>query len=385
MKACKGECGGQLLCWSCCFLSNAPICGPVTQTCLNRRASHLQHALPPPMPESSQADSRHKNGDQSPDVKSYQVQYYHQTYIIKIMDITAYFLSLLSDWLERALPLVGFFGGRVWIANRGLSTGIHTGLGHIQRDNGSDSVPIVALPLPDRTRAIYICSVVSLYLSAISSYVSRVLCLQIVNIRGWYSALSWECCYHLLRLLLRVSHKQGSQFRPEWWWERKKGGFGFTIPGSWPQTLQWLGEEKEETEVVGSPPLLTWISHSLFIHRPSSLWSAGSESAVNNSNYCIIAATSIVLNSLWSPQCLWSLTHLIIMPMNVKKGDQSHNFKITWMWTRNQSAGPGKLKTVWKVWECCKCKVWVSPRSMLVVWESPFKCNFPVIAHFQIK
>ena len=175
MKACKGECGGQLLCWSCCFLSNAPICGPVTQTCLNRRASHLQHALPPPMPESSQADSRHKNGDQSPDVKSYQVQYYHQTYIIKIMDITAYFLSLLSDWLERALPLVGFFGGRVGIANRGLSTGIHTGLGHIQRDNGSDSVPIVALPLPDRTRAIYICSVVSLYLSAISSYVSRVL------------------------------------------------------------------------------------------------------------------------------------------------------------------------------------------------------------------
>ena len=131
--------------------------------------------------------------------------------------------------------------------------------------------------------------------------------------------------------------------------------------------------------------LLTWISHSLFIHRPSSLWSAGSESAVNNSNYCIIAATSIVLNSLWSPQCLWSLTHLIIMPMNVKKGDQSHNFKITWMWTRNQSAGPGKLKTVSKVWECCKCKVWVSPRSMLVVWESPFKCNFPVIAHFQIK
>ena len=45
----------------------------------------------------------------------------------------------------------------------------------------------------------------------------------------------------------------------------------------------------------------TWISHSLFIHRPSSLWSAGSESAVNNSNYCIIAA-SIVLNALWSPQ-----------------------------------------------------------------------------------
>ena len=128
-----------------------------------------------PMPESSQADSRHKNGDQSPDVKSYQVQYYHQTYIIKIMDITAYFLSLLSDWLERALPLVGFFGGRVWIANRGLSTGIHTGLGHIQRDNGSDSVPIVALPLPDRTRAIHICPFVSSYLSAISSYISHVL------------------------------------------------------------------------------------------------------------------------------------------------------------------------------------------------------------------
>ena len=175
MKACKGECGGQLLCWSCCFLSNAPICGPVTQTCLNRRASHLQHALPPPMPESSQADSRHKNGDQSPDVKSYQVQYYHQTYIIKIMDITAYFLSLLSDWLEPGLPLVGFFGGRLWIANRGLSTGIHTGLGHIQRDNGSDSVPIVALPLPDRTRAIHICPFVSWYLSAISSCISRVL------------------------------------------------------------------------------------------------------------------------------------------------------------------------------------------------------------------
>ena len=122
-----------------------------------------------------------------------------------------------------------------------------------------------------------------------------------------------------------------------------------------------------------------------FIIHSTSLWSAGSESAVNNSNYCIIAATSIVLNSLWSPQCLWSLTHLIIMPMNVKKGDQSHNFKITWMWTRNQSGGPGKLKTVSKVWECCKCKVWVSPRSMLVVWESPFKCNFPVIAHLQIK
>ena len=90
------------------------------------------------MPESSQADSRHKNGDQSPDVKSYQVQYYHQTYIIKIMDITAYFLSLLSDWLERGLPLAGFFGGRLGPANRSLSTGIHTGLGHIQRDNGSD-------------------------------------------------------------------------------------------------------------------------------------------------------------------------------------------------------------------------------------------------------
>ena len=128
-----------------------------------------------PMPESSQADSRHKNGDQSPDVKSYQVQYYHQTYIIKIMDITAYFLSLLSDWLERALPLVGFFGGRVVIANRRVSTGIHTGLGHIQRDNGSDSVPIVALPSPDRTRAIHICPFVSSYLSAISSYISRVL------------------------------------------------------------------------------------------------------------------------------------------------------------------------------------------------------------------
>ena len=93
---------------------------------------------PSPMPESSQADSRHKKGDQSPDVKSYQVQYYHQTYIIKIMDITAYFLSLLSDWLERGLPLAGFFGGRVGPANRSLSTGIHTGLGHIQRDNGSD-------------------------------------------------------------------------------------------------------------------------------------------------------------------------------------------------------------------------------------------------------
>ena len=130
---------------------------------------------PLPMPESSQADSRHKNGDQSPDVKSYQVQYYHQTYIIKIMDITAYFLSLLSDWLEPGLPLVGFFGGRLWIANRGLSTGIHTGLGHIQRDNGSDSVPIVALPLPDRTRAIHICPFVSWYLSAIRSCISRVL------------------------------------------------------------------------------------------------------------------------------------------------------------------------------------------------------------------
>ena len=128
-----------------------------------------------PMPESSQADSRHKNGDQSPDVKSYQVQYYHQTYIIKIMDITAYFLSLLSDWLERGLPLVGFFGGRVGIANRGVSTGIHTGLGHIQRDNGSDSVPIVALPLPDRTRAIHICPFVSSYLSAIGSCISCVL------------------------------------------------------------------------------------------------------------------------------------------------------------------------------------------------------------------
>ena len=116
-----------------------------------------------------------KYHDQSPDVKSYQVQYYHQTYIIKIMDITAYFLSLLSDWLERGLPLAGFFGGRLGPANRSLSTGIHTGLGHIQRDNGSDSVPIVALPLPDRTRAIHICPFVSSYLSAISSYISCVL------------------------------------------------------------------------------------------------------------------------------------------------------------------------------------------------------------------
>ena len=46
--------------------------------------------------------------------------------------------------------------------------------------------------------------------------------LRIVNIRGCYSALSWECCYHLLRLLLRVSHKQGSQFRPEWGWGEGK-------------------------------------------------------------------------------------------------------------------------------------------------------------------
>ena len=138
-----------------------------------------------PMPESSQADSRHKNGDQSPDVKSYQVQYYHQTYIIKIMDITAYFLSLLSDWLERALPLVGFFGGRVWIANRGLSTGIHTGLGHIQRDNGSDSVPIVALRLPDRTRAVHICSFFIVCIVGRRLLYSWFYCVgQIVNIQG---------------------------------------------------------------------------------------------------------------------------------------------------------------------------------------------------------
>ena len=126
------------------------------------------HPLPA-NPGSSQADSRHKNGDQSPDVKSYQVQYYHQTYIIKIMDITAYFLSLLSDWLERGLPLAGFFGGRLGPANRSLSTGIHTGLGHIQRDNGSDSVPIVALRLPDRTRVVHICSLFILYLLAADS------------------------------------------------------------------------------------------------------------------------------------------------------------------------------------------------------------------------
>ena len=63
----------------------------------------------------------------------------------------------------------------------------------------------------------------------------------------------------------------------------------------------------------------TWISHSLFIHRPSSLWSTDSESAVNNSNYCIIAVASIVLRALWSPQSLRSLTRPIIKVMNVKR------------------------------------------------------------------
>ena len=42
------------------------------------------------------------------DLKSNQLQNYPQTYIIKIMDIMAYFLSLLLDWLNQRFSLDHF-------------------------------------------------------------------------------------------------------------------------------------------------------------------------------------------------------------------------------------------------------------------------------------
>ena len=50
---------------------------------------------------------------QTTDLKSNQVQNYHRTYIIQIMDIRAYFLSLLLDRLDTRTPLASFlFIGR---------------------------------------------------------------------------------------------------------------------------------------------------------------------------------------------------------------------------------------------------------------------------------
>ena len=47
------------------------------------------------------------------DLKSNQVRNYHRTYIIQIMDIRAYFLSLLLDRLHTRIPLASFlFIGR---------------------------------------------------------------------------------------------------------------------------------------------------------------------------------------------------------------------------------------------------------------------------------
>ena len=42
------------------------------------------------------------------DLKSNQVRNYHRTYIIQIMDIRAYFLSLLLDRLHTRIPLASF-------------------------------------------------------------------------------------------------------------------------------------------------------------------------------------------------------------------------------------------------------------------------------------
>ena len=51
---------------------------------------------------------KNRASDWGTDLKSNQLQNYHQTYIIKIMDITAYFLSLLLDWLNQRLSLDNF-------------------------------------------------------------------------------------------------------------------------------------------------------------------------------------------------------------------------------------------------------------------------------------
>ena len=99
-----------------------------------------------------------------------------------------------------------------------------------------------------------------------------------------------------------------------------KQGLELTVQASWDR--YWGGRGRRILGRLQAGRItfaFTWISHSLFIHRPSSLWSADSESAVNNSNYCIIAVASIVLRALWSPQSLRSLTRPIIKVMNVKR------------------------------------------------------------------
>ena len=212
---------GRLLCWSCCFLSNAPICAVplLKRVWIAHSPICSMHPLPA-NPGSSQADSRHKNGDQSP--------MWNHT---KSSIIIRHTLSKL--WTSRLISChysqIGWSGDCHWsaflVAGSSRPIGVWAQLytywaagSHIiQRDNRSD---YRGTAWSDQGYS-YLSIYQIIFVSGISSYICRVLWTRSVNIWESYSALSWECCYHLLRLLLRVSHKQGSQFQPEWGWGKE--------------------------------------------------------------------------------------------------------------------------------------------------------------------
>ena len=165
---------------------------------------------------SSRQSAQSRGLDKSLDVKSYRVQNYHQTYIIKIMDITAYFLSLLLDWPQPALPLASFLlagcdwpmGGQAqvyivgWVIYKETTNPTRFPI----MPGGPASVWSAPGEIWGSLRAFKL--IIFLYLCMLNLADGGVV---VTICRREYSALRWEDRYHLLRLLLRLSHKHGLQ------------------------------------------------------------------------------------------------------------------------------------------------------------------------------